>query len=183
LSAATRYWRRSEADGGDCRGQGAEIELQRQFRRLRLQRHQRRDHERRQKFHGNVYEYFRNDKLDARNFFANELQIIRLNNFGYTFSGLFIFRENTTTRARRISSQLVPGTGDPLNGIITPQNLKGLDDLGRDLKGSVNDSGMYIPLYADRGGVNRLRSAGGAETADFPSQFLRDKGTAKPQNK
>jgi len=42
-----------------------------------------------QKFHGDVYEYFRNDKLDARNFFANERQIIRLNNFGYTFSGPF----------------------------------------------------------------------------------------------
>jgi hypothetical protein len=37
-----------------------------------------------QQYHGDVYEYFRNDKLDARNFFANDRQLIRLNNFGYT---------------------------------------------------------------------------------------------------
>jgi N-acetylglucosamine-6-sulfatase len=44
-------------------------------------------------------------------------------------------------------------------------------------------AGMYIPLYADRGGVNRLRRKGGAETADFPSQFLREIGVANPQHK
>ena len=38
-------------------------------------------------FHGDVYEYFRNDKLDASNFFANDRQRIRLNNFGYTLGG------------------------------------------------------------------------------------------------
>jgi N-acetylglucosamine-6-sulfatase len=36
--------------------------------------------------------------------------------------------------------------------------------------------GMYIPLYADRGGVNRLRRKGGAKTADFPAPFIRDQG-------
>jgi N-acetylglucosamine-6-sulfatase len=44
-------------------------------------------------------------------------------------------------------------------------------------------AGMYIPLYADRGGVNRLRRKGGAQNADFPSQFLRDKGVANPQHR
>ncbi|MDQ2901581.1 MAG: carboxypeptidase-like regulatory domain-containing protein, partial [Acidobacteriota bacterium] len=40
-----------------------------------------------QQFHGDVYEYFRNDALDARNFFSNNRQIIRQNNFGYTLGG------------------------------------------------------------------------------------------------
>jgi N-acetylglucosamine-6-sulfatase len=40
------------------------------------------------------------------------------------------------------------------------------------LKGS---AGMSIPLYPDRGGVNRLRRKGEAKTADFPPQLLRDK--------
>jgi hypothetical protein len=40
-----------------------------------------------QDFHGDVYEYFRNDKLDARNFFSQERQIIRLNDFGFTLGG------------------------------------------------------------------------------------------------
>jgi hypothetical protein len=40
-----------------------------------------------QHFHGDVYEYFRNDKMDARNFFAAERQVLKLNNFGYTIGG------------------------------------------------------------------------------------------------
>lgn len=36
-------------------------------------------------------------------------------------------------------------------------------------------AGMYIPLYPDRGGVNRLRRKGGAKEAEFPPQFSRDK--------
>lgn len=42
-----------------------------------------------QTFHGDIYEYFRNDKLDARNFFSGDRQAIRLNNFGYTLGGPF----------------------------------------------------------------------------------------------
>ena len=44
-------------------------------------------------------------------------------------------------------------------------------------------AGMYIPLYADRGGVNRLRRRSGAKNADFPPQFIRDKNVANPQSK
>jgi N-acetylglucosamine-6-sulfatase len=44
-------------------------------------------------------------------------------------------------------------------------------------------AGMYIPLYPDRGGVNRLRRKGGAKNADFPPQFLREKGVANPRHR
>jgi hypothetical protein len=40
-------------------------------------------------FHGSAYEFFRNDVLDARNFFAPTRAPLRYNNFGYTFSGPF----------------------------------------------------------------------------------------------
>ena len=43
------------------------------------------------KFHGSAYEFFRNDKLDANNFFLNEAgqprAELRSNNWGYTFGG------------------------------------------------------------------------------------------------
>lgn len=43
------------------------------------------------KFHGSAYEFFRNDKLAANNFFNNARGILRpplrYNNFGYTFGG------------------------------------------------------------------------------------------------
>jgi hypothetical protein len=38
-------------------------------------------------FHGSVFEYFRNDKLNARNFFASDKPENRYNNFGYTIGG------------------------------------------------------------------------------------------------
>src|SRR5205814_2833146 len=43
------------------------------------------------KFHGSVYEFWRNDLLDANNFFLNQASKpkaeLRSNNFGYTFGG------------------------------------------------------------------------------------------------
>src|SRR5262249_7919320 len=38
-------------------------------------------------FHGSAYEYVRNDKFDARNFFAASKPPLRLNNFGYRIGG------------------------------------------------------------------------------------------------
>ncbi len=42
-------------------------------------------------FHGNAFEYFRNDALNARNFFSTSVPTLRQNIFGYTLGGpLFI---------------------------------------------------------------------------------------------
>ncbi|HYE75870.1 MAG TPA: TonB-dependent receptor [Blastocatellia bacterium] len=38
-------------------------------------------------YHGNLFEFLRNDKLDARNFFAREREILKRNQFGGTFGG------------------------------------------------------------------------------------------------
>jgi hypothetical protein len=42
------------------------------------------------KYHGSVFEFLRNDKLDARNFFATDVRQLRWNNFGYSFGGPII---------------------------------------------------------------------------------------------
>jgi hypothetical protein len=42
---------------------------------------------------------------------------------------------------------------------------------------------FYIPLYADRGGVNRLRRKGGAKNAEFPPQFIREQGLKNQEHK
>ena len=39
------------------------------------------------KFHGSAYEYFRNDALDARNFFSPTVPALKQNIFGYTIGG------------------------------------------------------------------------------------------------
>src|SRR2546422_2035137 len=38
-------------------------------------------------FHGNVYEFLRNDKFDARNFFSTDRPEYRRNQFGASFGG------------------------------------------------------------------------------------------------
>src|SRR5215467_10720790 len=38
-------------------------------------------------FHGSAFEFFRNDKLDARRFFAPVRATLRFNNFGWNFNG------------------------------------------------------------------------------------------------
>ena len=38
-------------------------------------------------FHGTVYEFVRNDRFDARSFFARTVDPLRFNNFGYTLGG------------------------------------------------------------------------------------------------
>jgi hypothetical protein len=101
-------------------------------------------------FHGSAFEYFRNDKLNARNFFASETPENRYNNFGYTFGGpikkdkVFFFWsqewrriiESTGTRTATVATDAQrngdfsallpdrviqdPDTGQPVPGNIIP---------------------------------------------------------------
>ncbi|MEX2261026.1 MAG: carboxypeptidase-like regulatory domain-containing protein [Bryobacteraceae bacterium] len=83
-----------------------------------------------QQFHGDVYEYFRNEKLDARNFFANDRQGIKLNNFGYTVGGPFFIPGKynadkskdfffwSQSWARRVGPQITSFTSPP-TGVFT----------------------------------------------------------------
>ncbi|MCC6862638.1 MAG: TonB-dependent receptor [Bryobacterales bacterium] len=94
--------------------------------------------------HGSLFEFFRNDKLDARNFFARSRPKNRYNNFGGTVGGplmrdkLFFFLSNeyrrifqvTSTRtgivpaAEQVSGDFTGGRAirDPDNGQAFPGN-------------------------------------------------------------
>jgi hypothetical protein len=81
-------------------------------------------------FHGSAYEFFRNDELDSRNFFSNERQVIRSNNFGFTLGGpIYIPSKYNTERqktfffwsqvwARRVGQQIDTFTTPP-RGVFT----------------------------------------------------------------
>ncbi len=47
-----------------------------------------------QSYHGSVYEFLRNTSLDARNFFSATRDIVKYNNFGYTFGGPVVPHKN-----------------------------------------------------------------------------------------
>jgi N-acetylglucosamine-6-sulfatase len=74
---------------------------------------------------------------------------------------------------------------DPLettNLIFSQEHQATIKEMNRQLFETLRESaGMYIPLYPDRGGVNRLRRKGGAKNADFPPQFVRDKAPSRPR--
>jgi hypothetical protein len=84
-------------------------------------------------FHGDLYEFFRNDALDARNFFASSVSPLKLNNFGYTLGGpFFIPGKYNTDKTRdfffwsqsfaiRRGPQLVSFV-DPPTGVFTAQS-------------------------------------------------------------
>jgi hypothetical protein len=75
-------------------------------------------------FHGSAFEFIRNDKLDARSFFAPVRPALRFNNFGYSFGGpivkdkLFFFGGQEWKYIRRLSAaqrRTVPSLAE-LNG-------------------------------------------------------------------
>jgi hypothetical protein len=80
-------------------------------------------------FHGSAFETFRNDALDARNFFSVQKTKLRYNDFGYTIGGpikkdkLFFFYGQEWKRLRQTASpsrQTVPSTA-MLNGNFSGQ--------------------------------------------------------------
>lgn len=96
-------------------------------------------------WHGTAFEFFRNDKLDARNFFAKARPKNRYNNFGWTLGGpikrdkLFFFAsneyrriwQNTSTRTSIVPtaanlqgdfSAIGRTVRDPLTGVAFPNN-------------------------------------------------------------
>jgi len=91
-------------------------------------------------FHGNVFEFLRNDKFDANEFFANKFGLskteLRRNQFGYTLGGpvwknhLFFFSDYQGTREVRgagTGAVTVP-TEDQRQGNFDPDALTGAVD-------------------------------------------------------
>ena len=82
-------------------------------------------------FHGDAFEFLRNDKMDAKNFFAPSKSELRRNQFGYTAGGpvkkdrLFFFSDYQGTRqvqGAETGLVTVP-TADQRNGIFDPSTL------------------------------------------------------------
>ncbi len=90
-------------------------------------------------FHGNVFEFFRNDAMDATHYFASTKPPLRYNQYGGTLGGpfvknkahFFIAYEGTNTT-----------TGSPLiQTVPTPENRQGI------FTGLTDNAGRPIQLY------------------------------------
>jgi hypothetical protein len=82
-------------------------------------------------FHGSAFEHFRNDKLDARNFFSPNRQPLRFNDFGYSLGGpiiknklfFFIGEEWKRLRQSTAGTRVSLPTTDELAGIFPGNHI------------------------------------------------------------
>jgi len=102
-------------------------------------------------FHGSAFEFIRNDKLDARPFFAPVRPTLRFNNFGYSIGGpiiknkLFFFGGQEWKYIRRLSNaqrRTVPSLAE-LGGNFR-QRLRGFDGI----QGTADDGVLRDPTFA-----------------------------------
>ena len=120
--------------------------------------------------HGSAFEYFRNDKLDARSWFATERAVTRQNEFGVTVGGpvripkiyngrdkTFFFFSWTSSRRRGL---------DNFNRIQTPTvgNLQG------DFSDWRNAAGNMIPVYDPA--TTTAATTGGFTRTAFPGNRI-----------
>jgi hypothetical protein len=83
-------------------------------------------------FHGAVYEYLRNDTLDARNFFDLKKASLKQNNFGFAFGGPFYIPGHYNTDKRKTfffvnEEWRRRNAGQTLRGSMIPQAMRNGD--------------------------------------------------------
>ena len=81
--------------------------------------------------HGSVFEFVRNDMFDAHDFITHQVLPLKLNNFGYTFSGPLVLPHYNKARNRTFffwtqEFNLLSTRGDAVNTLVpTPQKKAG----------------------------------------------------------
>jgi hypothetical protein len=114
-------------------------------------------------FHGSAYDFLRNDKLDARGFFARTRSIYRQNDFGFTASGpvripkLYNGRNKTFYFVSYEGFRNRVGANDSILSVPTPEMYNG------DFSKWVAQNGTLLPIYnpattrANPSGVGSIR--------------------------
>ena len=118
-------------------------------------------------FHGSAFEFLRNDKLDARPFFAPIRPTLRFNNFGYSVGGpiiknkFFFFGGQEWKYIRRLSNaqrRTVPSLAE-LSGNFR-QRLRGFDGI----QGTPDDGVLRDPNFATNQCVAPVVNSSGVVT-------------------
>jgi Carboxypeptidase regulatory-like domain len=145
-------------------------------------------------FHGSVFEFLRNDKLDANNFFNNtrdvERPALRYNNFGFSFGGpiikdkFFFFggmewkyiRRMTGAQLRTIPT-LAERNGDFSFRLRGPDGIVGTDDDGV-LRNPANPASSCTPRTTTDGVVTPAVRTGCFPNNTIPADLITADGKA-----
>jgi hypothetical protein len=126
-------------------------------------------------FHATVYDFLRNDAMDARGFFASSRSVYRQNDFGATGSGPIIIpkiydgRNKTFFFVSFEGFRNRVGANDAIFSVPTPEMYRG------DFSNWVDQNGRLIPIYDPR--TTRPNPSG--------TGFIRDQfpGNIIPENR
>ena len=122
-------------------------------------------------FHGTVYDFLRNDKLDARGFFASSRSIYRQNDFGATASGplyipkIYDGRNKTFWFVAYEGFRNRVGANDTILTVPTPEMYSG------DFRNWVDQNNRQVPIYDP--GTTRANASGSGSVRDlFPNNLI-----------
>jgi Carboxypeptidase regulatory-like domain len=128
-------------------------------------------------FHGSLFEFFRNTKLDARSYFATQVEKFNLNQFGGSFGGpikkdkTFFFMDYQAKMQRRG----VPFTGFvPTAGMTTPDANGNYDFSGAPTRRQLRNpfSGSPFQCQPDTSTPEPVNRANGSQTAGIPCNII-----------
>ena len=101
-------------------------------------------------FHGNAYEFLRNQALDARGFFAAQKAVYKQNDFGATAGGPVYIPKIYNGRNRSFFFFSYEGFRNRVGATATPYTVPPPEFFTGDLHNWVNASGKMIQIYDPR---------------------------------
>ena len=130
-------------------------------------------------FNGSAYEFFRNQVLDARNFFAATRSPLRQNQFGGTFGGpfkknkafFFVNYDGTRSRAPGTAVQTVPTTAE-INGDLSALGKTITNPFtGQPFPGAVIPTNLISPISTGILGYYPAPNVPGVQVSNFVRSF------------
>ena len=130
-------------------------------------------------FHGTVYEFFRNDVLDARNFFSKQVEPLKQNQFGGTVGGpirhdrlfFFAYYEGFRNRQGITQSASVPTAAErsgDFSGLPSP--LRDFTHGGAIIPGEIIPESQFNPVAVSI--VNRFYPLGNTSPSVYTSSLV-----------
>ena len=114
-------------------------------------------------FHGSAYEFLRNEKLDARGFFAGSRAVLKQHDYGASGGGPII-KNRTFFFVAYEAFRNREGSNDIIQSVATPEMFNG------DFSNWVNPSGNLLPIYDPS--TTQSLDAGGFVRDLFPNNQI-----------
>jgi hypothetical protein len=121
------------------------------------------------RLHGSAYEFLRNQKLDARGFYATTKSILKQNNYGFTVGGPVFIPKIYNGRDKTFFFYSFEGFRNRVGASVTPTSVPPSEFYTGDLRNWVDATGKQYPVYDP--GTTTLQGATYVRT-QFPNNQI-----------